>query len=326
MRVLLSCLLILLLVPGWSGDAPLEPLGRHASVTAQPVLLDETDPKRVVAGALTFLSGVELRSADPAFGGFSSLSVQGDRFTLLSDGGNVVTFAMDGDWRIRDAAFADLPAGPRSGWQKGDRDSESMTVDPVTGDRLVGFERFNEIWRYDATLRRAKGHVAPHAMHDWWDNAGAESLVRLASGDVLVLSEANPPRTKHRMGLVFAGDPTQGAPLRFRFAYQPPRGFDPSDAAQLPNGDLVLLVRRFTTPFLFINQVVRIAAADIRADALVQGRVLATLAPPLIHDNFEGVAATREGGQTILWIVSDDNRMEPLQRTLLLKFRLDDRG
>ena len=43
---------------------------------------------------------------------------------------------------------------------------------------------------------------------------------------------------------------------------------------------------------------------------------------PLIHDNFEGVAITREGRDTIVWLVSDDNQLF-LQRSLLLKFKLD---
>jgi hypothetical protein len=35
----------------------------------------------------------------------------------------------------------------------------------------------------------------------------------------------------------------------------------------------------------------------------------------------EGIAATRDGDRTILWIISDDNRV-PIERTLLLKFEL----
>ena len=37
---------------------------------------------------------------------------------------------------------------------------------------------------------------------------------------------------------------------------------------------------------------------------------------------FEGLAITREHGQTIVWLVADDNLL-PLQRSLLLKFRLN---
>ena len=56
---------------------------------------------------------------------------------------------------------------------------------------------------------------------------------------------------------------------------------------------------------------------------MIRGRSIAALAPPLVHDNFEGMAITREGGATILWLVSDDNQ-SMLQRTLLLKFALEE--
>ena len=52
------------------------------------------------------------------------------------------------------------------------------------------------------------------------------------------------------------------------------------------------------------------------------GVELARLAPPYTVDNFEGLAVfpDKRGG-TIIYILSDDN-FNPLQRTLLLQFRL----
>jgi hypothetical protein len=39
-------------------------------------------------------------------------------------------------------------------------------------------------------------------------------------------------------------------------------------------------------------------------------------------DNYEGVAAGRgPGGETVVYLISDDNT-NPLQRTLLMQFRL----
>ena len=55
--------------------------------------------------------------------------------------------------------------------------------------------------------------------------------------------------------------------------------------------------------------------------AILKARTLARLAPPMLADNFEGMAVTREQGRPILWIISDDNH-EFFQRTLLLKFAL----
>jgi hypothetical protein len=90
----------------------------------------------------------------------------------------------------------------------------------------------------------------------------------------------------------------------------------------LPDGRLLVLTRGFKLPFDFAAKLVVVDPAAIRPGAVVRGREIATLAKPLIHDNFEGLAVTREGNATILWIVSDDNQLF-LQRSLLLKFRLE---
>jgi hypothetical protein len=63
----------------------------------------------------------------------------------------------------------------------------------------------------------------------------------------------------------------------------------------------------------------------IASDALVEGEFVAELQPPLNIDNMEGISVTREKGRTILWMISDDNRM-PIERTLLLKFELVERA
>ena len=86
-----------------------------------------------------------------------------------------------------------------------------------------------------------------------------------------------------------------------------------------PSGNLRLsLLARRTLP-LGVSPV----TSGLRYAATGCGRTRgSTLASPLIHENFEGIAATREGAATIIWIVSDDNQLW-LQRSLLLKFRLE---
>jgi hypothetical protein len=334
MRVLFVILAVLLIVPGWSGEPRLALLGDRPQMIATRVALDPADPRRTRLGALTYLGGVALRSLDPAFGGYSALSVVGDRFTLLSDGGNVVAFTMAADWRPRALAFRNLPSGPGIGWDKRDRDTESMVVDSRTGRTWVGYENYNAIWRYAPGFAGAERWRTPRAMRDWPVNGGPESLARLPDGRFVTISETGhvPPRRWHgsrrerlrtRDALIFAGDPTLGGAPAF-FAYEPEGKFDPADAAALPNGDLLVLERDFRLPYRFHNRLALVPAAAIRPGGIARGRTLGYLDAPLIHDNFEGVAITREGGATIVWIVSDDNQ-SLLQRTLLLKFRLDAR-
>lgn len=334
-RAAIACFVVaavVALVPGWSGEERLALFGPHARMTATPVPLDPADPARRRVGRLTYLGGLHLQSGDPAFGGFSSLSVAGDAFTLLSDGGNIVRFRMGADWRPRAVRFSELPDGPDTGWQKRDRDSESMAVDPDDGRIWVGFERYNAFWRYAPGFARAEGRVTPPSIDFWPDNGGPESLARMPDGRFVTISEqahlssrrwrgSGAGRLASRDALIFARDPLRDPHPR-HFAYSIAGRYDVADAAALPNGDLVVLERDFRLPYRWSNRLTLVPAAEIRPGRVAQGRLLATLDTPLIHDNFEGVAVTQEGGATILWLVSDDNQ-SMLQRSLLLKFRLD---
>lgn len=326
--VLSSILLILFLLPSWSGDQRLALLPAKAEMAAHRALLDPLDPKRVKLGGLTFLGGVHLTGPPPAFGGFSAMLVDGDRFTLLSDGGNIVSFRMGADWRVREPRFAELPDGPGTGWRKSDRDSESLTRDPTTGQLWVGFEFANEIWRYAPGLARAEAHAAPRAMAEWPENGGAESMTRLRDGSFIVLSEdADAVRggvelSDVKQALWFAGDPTRPKQRGFGFGYRPPKGFKPTDITELPDGRLAVLNRKASLREGFTAVLTLIERGDVRPGRIVAGREVARFAAPVVHDNFEAIAATREGGATILWIASDDNQLF-LQRSLLLKFRLD---
>jgi len=320
----LALLAGLSLLLSWSGENGIERVAPTARVTATPVPLMAADRSRQRVGALTYLGGIQLTADDPGFGGYSSLTVAGDRFTLLSDLGGVLDFTLGADWRPRAVRFGDLPAGPRTGWTKRDRDSESMTVDPATGRVWVGFEQFNQIWRYGPGFAPPARGVAPTAMAGWKENGGIESMVRLRDGRFVAISETTrPPGGRAgRDALLWAGDPVAQPRPAFRFGYRPAPGFNPSDMTQLPDGRLLVLERRFQLPFRWSNRLVLVDPAAIRPGAEVAGREIAVLKAPLIHDNFEGVAAMRENGATILWLVSDDNQL-PIQRTLLLKFRLE---
>lgn len=323
--VILSVLLCLLFVPPWSGAPKRMVYGRDATLHVERVALYPGSPGRNKLGVLDYLGGVRLIGNQRAFGGFSSLLVNGDAFTLLSDGGAFVRFRLDPEWRVSRVRFGDLPDGPGFGWEKADRDSESMTADPKSGDLWVGFENSNEIWRYTPGLVSAMGHAAPPAMAAWGLNTGAEAMVRLRNGRFMVFAEQS-VRGSHgglREGLVFAADPV-GQPDRvFRFVYRPPTpDYAPTDVAELPDGRLILLNRAFVYPYGFSTIVSIIDRRSIRPGALVSGCEIARFDKPALADNFEGIAVAREGKDTILWIVSDDNQSF-LQQSLLLKFRLD---
>jgi len=323
----LSLLAVIAVVPRFAGEARdrLAQVARPV-VEVVPVALDPRDPARRRLGALTYLGGVALRVRAQGAGGYSALAVDGRYFALVSDGGAVLRFEMGADWRVRNARQAPLPGGPGTGWTKRDRDSESLAV--RGDDWWVGFERTNAIWRYvarsDGQLVAVRGR-APAAMARWRENGGAEGMTRLPDGRFVVLEEGRTTGNAlgPRMGLVFPRDPTDPGSIPFRFTYVArPGGFAPADVAALPDGRLVVLERRVGLPNDWGNRLAIVPAGALRPGAIVRGATLAMLAPPLVSDNFEGLAIGREGGATALWLVSDDNGY-PWQRTLLLKFRLD---
>ncbi|WP_394727954.1 peptidylprolyl isomerase [Altererythrobacter sp. GH1-8] len=67
------------------------------------------------------------------------------------------------------------------------------------------------------------------------------------------------------------------------------------------------------------------AVAILAIDPEGKSEVLASWAPPLTIDKFEGLAVQEEGGKTFLYIVSDNNFSET-QRNLLMKFEVSQRA
>lgn len=287
---------------------------------ARPVMLDPSDPGRTALGRLRYLGGWVLHGTDQRFGGVSSMTLEDGLFTMLSDGGVVTRFRFQGSGPQADYAMTELPA-PGDGSRKADRDSESSTYDPVSGHVWAGFETTNQIWRYTKDFAQADGHVSPAAMADWPNNEGAEAMVRLRDGRFLVFAETKKRADGSHFALLFPSDPVEGAkPVAFGYRGPGP-GFAPTDAAQLPDGRVVVLHRRFGFTSGFSAALTIIDPNAIRAEGVITGKVIARLAPPLTVDNMEALAIEQRGDRTILWIASDDNYLV-LERTLLLAFEL----
>jgi hypothetical protein len=289
-------------------------------VSATPVPIDPADPAHRQFGRLRYLAGWQLESRQRDFGGYSALWVQGNRFLALADTGHYLRFRMAAPGVIEQARFAELPAFPAYDNRKGDRDSESMAVGP-NGDIWVGFEFRNAILRYAPDFERLHSIGWPPAMRTWSQNSGPEAMVRLEGGRFVIFSEGNAVAPHVHDSLLFPGDPTTGRNAPFHFGYRPPLGYAPTDAAQLPDGRIIVLHRRFGVWAGFSAALAIVDPADIKPGATVTGEPIAELKPPLTIDNMEGISVTQEEGRTILWLISDDNQV-PIERTLLLKFEL----
>lgn len=312
--IILLCGLLLSL--SWLRSPP-TPGGENPAISITAIDF----PEKLLAGPQMKLVGAwALRSKGEEFGGYSSLlALDDDRFLAASDRGYQVLFR-DPSLGHPSPSTARFAGGNEA--DKRDVDAESLTRNPQSGQIWAGYEYSNRIVRLDSNLA-VTGSVDPPQMHDWPNNSGPEAMVRLDDGRFIVLSEAMDSWWGGSAeGLLFPGDPVEGAaPARFRFT--PPDGYAPTDMAQLPDGRVLVLLRRlvFPIPPLFSGRLLLADPALIRPGQDWTGKVVGRLDAPLPTDNYEGLAL-REGddGTIIIWLISDDNSAVT-QRTLLLKLR-----
>lgn len=325
-RILIVLLLAILLLPAPHKNKP-ELFGPGPlMVTARPLPLSAADPSFRRLGRLTYLAGWQLSSTHQGFGGISSLLADpGGQILALSDSGTLMGFHVGSGAAQRRPFIAPLPVRPRDrdkpwwAW-----DSESMTHDPATDRYWVGFELQQMICRYSSSFARVEACRVWPEIERWPKTGSIESLARLPGGRFLVIAEMGMTADGSHDTLLFADDPAEAtarAPIHLR--YVPPRGYRPTDAVALDERHVLVLNRRLTLQDLFTGTLAIIELPEKpRPGDRLKAQSLIRLAPPLLADNFEGLAITRENGQAIVWIASDDNH-EFFQRTLLLKFALD---
>ena len=96
-------------------------------------------------------------------------------------------------------------------------------------------------------------------------------------------------------------------------------GFHPFGAATLPNGDVLVIERRFTLRDGVAARIRQIKSTSIRPSAELCSKLSAEFRNPVTTDNFEGIAIRKnQNKQTLVYIISDYN-FNPMQRTLLKK-------
>ncbi|RDD63034.1 esterase-like activity of phytase family protein [Ferruginivarius sediminum] len=292
------------------------------------VQLDPERPDVVRAGKLIWRGGLVLRADHADFGGLSGLvlSQDGMRMVAIGDKGSWVEAALTYDSAGKLSGVGDAiidgyrdPAG-KTVHTASDRDAEGLTR-LADGSLLVAFEQRHRLWRYPAgphpLAQPAEPVPAPDRLMEAPHNKGAEALARLADGRLLMLIEGL-ESGEHRLGFLRNQDGWT------EVAYPREDGFQPTAAAQLPDGDLLVLERQFSILTGFRTRIRRIPLARIEPGSLLTGPVIAAFRPPLIADNFEGLAARRgPAGQTLVYVLSDDN-FNGMQRNLLLMFALSD--
>ena len=306
--------------PAWAGEA--------VTLSTSRLHLDPENPGTETVGRLVWRGGIEITADDPRIGGLSGLLVSDDgtKLTTVSDFGHWLSARLVYDDRGRLRGLERAEIGRLHGLDgerlhgKTWKDAESLAR-LADGSILVSFEHEHRIWRYpaagNALAGRPEAWKKPADLRDAPDNGGLEALVVLADGGLLALTEEQ----TYGAG-VAAYLWREGGWSRLSYAHG--TGFRPTGAARLPDGDILVVERQYLLLAGPSVRLMRIAAADIRAGAHLEGREIARWGLPLTVDNFEAVAARRgPGGETLIYLLSDDN-FHPLQRTLLVMFALED--
>jgi hypothetical protein len=295
---------------------------RRLTIQSTPVLLDSSNPDRRRVGALTFLGGWSLTSDTRGFGAISALNVDGRLVTALSDNGTITQLRFGRFGNVSEAENFAVPDSCGKLVHKYDNDTEGLTRDSETGRWWISYEWRNGICRLDESFAGAEAIAQPRAIAAWPKKKGPETILRLVDGRFLLIAEDVKEGDDPVRAVLFDRDPTDPAAVASSFSYRPPDGYKPTDAAQLPDGRILVLNRRFSIPALFTSKITIVPAIGETPPEILEGKVIATLAPPLVADNFEGISVTIERGRPIIWLASDDNFMR-WQRTLLLKFGLN---
>tara|TARA_R110002110_G_scaffold107622_11_gene269244 strand:+ start:4148 stop:5302 length:1155 start_codon:yes stop_codon:yes gene_type:complete len=294
---------------------------------------DRTETK---AGKLIWEGGIEITSPNDKFGGWSGLAVSGDGAALLaiSDKGRWLTAMLLYDERGRLSGLAEgrmapmlgLDGKPLDGKRLGDAESLAIGSDMLIGNAYVGFERAHRIWRYD--LAQAGFAARPEQLLTQRNfgrlnpNGGIESLDLLAPArpDAAPRLFAITEDTLDPRGLI-KGFIADGRDISW-FALKPNGPYKPTDAALLPSGDILLLERRFSLLAGVGMELRLIRSGNVKAGAVLEGEVLAEAGPHYSIDNMEGLAVRQDKNKDLLIYMISDNNFNPLQRTLLLMFRL----
>ncbi|MEX0840230.1 MAG: esterase-like activity of phytase family protein [Parvibaculum sp.] len=288
-------------------------------------------------GKLKWAGGIEIKSPIQEFGGWSGLAVNPDGTMLLavSDKGQWFSAMILYDERGRLSGLAEarmapmlgLDGEPISGKMLGDAEGLIVdTEDTLAGKAYVSFERAHRIWRYDlgtnGFLARPEQLLTQRHFGRLNANSGIESIELLPAsepgGDPRILAITEDTLDPRGDTKAFVAD---GHDISW-FAMRPRKPYKPTDIAMLPNGDFLLLERRFSMLAGVGMQMRLIRRDDIVPGAVTDGEILVDVGPRYSIDNMEGLAVRQDkNGDLLIYVISDDN-FNVLQRTLLLMFRL----
>ena len=292
-------------------------------------------PDQVRFGALEWRGGFEVEADSSHFGGLSAIAFLDaeDELAIVSDTGTWIRTRLvgDADGQLRGFGPTTLQSLPgpdgRPLLGKELSDAESLAIRDENGRRVayVGFERLNRVLAYpldaDGRPLRPRDVPLPFPRNRLRYSKGLETLAFAPpasshAGALIAISERSLNRAGNIRGWIIGG-PRPGA-----FAVRRHDDFDVTDGGFLPNGDLILLERRYRPADGVALRMRRIAGADLMPGKTIDGRRLIDVDMRHAIDNFEGIALRRnDRDETEILLISDNNH-SILQRNIVMRFVL----
>lgn len=282
-------------------------------------------------GALEFNGGLELTSSNRDFGSISAMRFLEPGATLISvsDNGFWISGAIEHDaaqhpsgmTAVRISEMTDQTGASIT--EKWRADAEGLVADD--GKVTVSFEREHRI--STGTLDQStflfayQNEQLPLPVKELRSNRGFETLAKSPVGTPLdgarlAVSEKSLDANGNILGSIMDG------PNKGMFTVSRDSSYDISDGDFLPNGDLLILERRFSMADGIGMRIRQIKGTDIKPGVLLTGTVLMEADLGYQIDNMEALDVwRRQDGATIISLMSDDNQ-SILQRNMYLEFRL----
>ena len=310
--------------------SPVAPAGEDIPV--QVSVINRFAPGgQTLFGDLEFLGGLQFTSPDRRLQSLSSIRFRrdGERFVSVLDTGHWLTGRIRRDGEGRLSGLGELSVDPmriRGGriGTKYNTDAEGLAL--RDGEALVSFEQLHRVDVYPDPGFEASGPLQtlplPIPRREFRMNGGMETVAVSPKdsplrGAPIVITEESLDDKGNMFAAVLEG-PLKGV---FKVVRHDP--YNATDGAFLPNGDFLLLERRFSFLTGLGMRIRRLKGEDIRPGAVVDGEVLLDADMRYTIDNMEGldVIAGSDGRPHVI-IVSDDNG-NMIQRNIMLEFRLN---
>lgn len=327
-RYLLPLLLLLTAAVPVAVEA-VERVVEQVEVSSRPIRTFRIRSPETRFGPLEYHGGLELRASYPEFGGFSSFRFvePGKRIVGVTDKGMWFFASIERDEAFRPIGFTDFSMQPILQGEHSHREKDVSDAEAIAirgSKAFVGFERQHRISQIELaadSAGNAERDIPPLIpLYELRTNRGFETLAfapedsALAGALVVVTEKSLDPA-----GNIFAA--VLDGPRKGIFTVKRDSGYDVTDGAFLPNGDMLLLERRFSVLSGISMRIRRIPASAIAAGRVADGKVLLEAGMDYQIDNMEGLDVWRApDGALMVSLMSDDNQ-SIFQRNLYLEFR-----